>query len=71
MTTQYLASSQVILIHRVSWRHGLYSKMLPGILYSITPNFKKKFFLMEKKLSIIIYGKNVIGYGNTVLEKHK
>ena len=45
--------------------------MLPGILYSITPNFKKKFFLMEKKLSIIIYGKNVIGYGNTVLEKHK
>lgn len=45
--------------------------MLPGILYSITPNFKKKFFLMEKKLSTIIYGKNVIGYGNTVLEKHK
>lgn len=42
--------------------------MLPGILYSITTIF---FLINEKKLSIIIYGKNVIGYGNKVLEKHK
>lgn len=41
--------------------------MLPGTLYSITPNFFKK--SMKRNYPIFIYGKNVIGYGNKVLEK--
>lgn len=68
MTTQYLASSQVILIHK-QFLEDI------GCIAKCSLEFYTQlllFFLInEKKLSIIIYGKNVIRYGNKVLEKHK